>query len=62
MDTKTEHIMRPDEAAKYLGLTRSYLYSLLGNGVIDSRYERGKRLIRKSDLDRFLEARAKISF
>jgi excisionase family DNA binding protein len=45
--------MRPDQAAKYAGLSRVYLYALLSAEVIPSRYERGKRLIRREHLDQF---------
>lgn len=58
METKTtEEILRPDEAAKYLNMTRTYLYSLLGADVIPPKYERGKRLIKRADLDAFIESR-----
>ena len=50
-------VMRPDQAAQYVGINRTYFYSLLAHGVVPSRYERGRRLIRRDDLDAFREGR-----
>jgi excisionase family DNA binding protein len=55
-ETKIETVpdeMRPNEAARYAGLNRSYLYALLAAEVIPSRYDRGRRLIRRDHLDQF---------
>lgn len=49
--------MRPNEAAEYVGISRAYFYALLSSEVIPSKYTRGKRLIRREDLDRFIEQR-----
>jgi excisionase family DNA binding protein len=45
--------MRPDEAARYAGISRTYFFALLLAEVIPSRYERGKRLIRREHLNQF---------
>jgi excisionase family DNA binding protein len=50
--------MRPDEAAKYAGIARTYLFALLAHGVLPSRYERGRRLIRREELDKLIAQRA----
>ncbi len=50
--------MRPEEAARYVGEGRSYFFALLKHGVVPSRYERGRRLIKRQNLDKFLEQRS----
>jgi hypothetical protein len=52
--------LRPDDAARYVGISRTYLYALLAHEAISSRYERGARWIRCEDLDRLKVARGTV--
>lgn len=45
-----------EEAASYTGLSRSSLYRLIDDNTLPSIKLRGRRLIRRIDLDALLEA------
>lgn len=47
--------IRPTEAAKLCGISRSEFYRLLDEGEIPSRRHRGKRLVFLRDLQAWLE-------
>jgi excisionase family DNA binding protein len=61
MDTQTEPIPKRvysvEEAAGYLGISRSYMYDLLRAEAVRSFKVGRRRLIRAADLDAFCEAR-----
>ncbi len=50
--------LRPTEAAKYAGLSRSTLYTEISSGNIRSYRVKGCRLIDRLELDRFISAQA----
>lgn len=47
--------IRPTEAAKLCGISRSEMYRLLDEGEIPSRRHRGKRLVLVRDLHAWVE-------
>ncbi len=54
--TQTEYLMSPEELSKFLGLGRTYTYKLLSSGVIPSVRIGRLRKVRRSDVDKFVEA------
>ena len=46
-----------NESCSYVGIGRAYFYRLMGGGKIPSFNIGRRRLIRKADLDKFLEER-----
>jgi excisionase family DNA binding protein len=62
METAIERKHYPAEmdvplAATYLGVNTMYAYALVSTGVVPSRMEGRRRVVRKSDLDEFLAQR-----
>ncbi len=47
-----------ESSCRYLGISRPTLYRLMGQGAIPSFHIGRRRLLLKTDLDRFLEALA----
>jgi excisionase family DNA binding protein len=45
-------------AAEYLGLNFMYTYALISTEVLPSRMKDRRRVVKRTDLDRFLEERA----
>jgi excisionase family DNA binding protein len=56
-EERTEYLMSPEELAKFLGLGRTRTYELLSAGIIPSVRIGRLRKIRRTDVDRFVEAR-----
>jgi len=52
---RTEYLMSPEELAKFLGRTRTY--ELLSTGAIPSVRLGRLRKVRRTDVDKFVEAR-----
>ncbi len=46
---------RPEEAAEYLRVGRTTMYALLKRGVVPSVTEGRTRIIRRADLDAYIE-------
>lgn len=44
------------DAARYLGVSRTLLYSLLSSGALPSVKVGQRRLVRRADLERFVES------
>lgn len=55
-DERTEYLMSPEELSGFLGLGRTYTYQLLSSGVIPSVRIGRLRKVRRSDVDKFIEA------
>ena len=53
----TEQILTPEEVAAYLRLGRTTTYSLLSSGQIKSFKVGRRRLIRRRDVERFVDER-----
>ncbi len=47
-------IFRPEEAAQYLRVGRTTMYSLLKRGIIPSTTEGRTRLVRRVDIDAYI--------
>jgi excisionase family DNA binding protein len=48
---------RPEEAARYLRIGRSKMYTMISDGTIPCAIEGGLRIVRKADLDEFVAGR-----
>jgi excisionase family DNA binding protein len=59
MDKKTDarEVLTPEEVASYLRLGRTYTYGLLRTGALPSWKEGTRRLVRRSDVEAFVEQR-----
>jgi prophage regulatory protein len=57
---KDDRAVRPSEAARYLGISRSTLYELIARGLLEAPFPLGVRAVgwRHSTLDAYLERRA----
>lgn len=55
-----DRAVRPREAARYLGISRSTLYELVDRGLLEAPFPLGVRAVgwRQSTLDAYLERRA----
>ena len=53
----TEYLMSPDEVRQHLGLSRTYTFRLLTTGAIPCVRIGRLRKVRRSDLEKFIEAR-----
>ena len=53
----TEYLMSPDEVRQFLGLGRTSMYQLLATGAIPSVRIGRLRNVRRTDVDKFVEAR-----
>jgi len=51
-----EYLMSPEEVRQHLGLSRTYTYRLLSTGAIPCVRIGRLRKVRRSDLERFIEA------
>lgn len=51
-------LLTPEQAAEALGVGRTKLYGLMRTGSLPSVLVGGSRRVRRSDLDRFVDARA----
>lgn len=54
---RTEYLMSPEELARFLGLGRTWTYELLSAGAIPSVRIGRLRKVRRTDVDKFVEAR-----
>ena len=54
---QTEYLMGVEELAKFLGIGRTYAYRLLAEGEIPCARIGRLRRVRRTDVDRFVEAR-----
>jgi excisionase family DNA binding protein len=53
----TEYLMSPDEVRQHLGISRTYTFRLLTTGAIPCVRIGRLRKVRRSDLEKFIEAR-----
>lgn len=51
----TPEWLRPIGVVEYTGIGRTTIYSYISSGELPSRLVRGVRLIRRADVDKFLE-------
>ena len=49
------HLLKAEEVAKYLNVSRSFVYRLIQKGIIPSVYLGKSRRVRPEDLDNFIE-------
>ena len=56
-EERTEYLMSPGEVAKFLSLGRTRTYELLSAGIIPCVRIGRLRRVRRTDVDRFVEAR-----
>jgi excisionase family DNA binding protein len=54
---RTEYLMSSEELARFLGLGRTWTYELLSAGAIPSVRIGRLRKVRRTDVDKFVEAR-----
>ena len=58
METTVERMaLSVEQAAAYIGVKRATLYRLMGDGDIASFHVRARRLLLRSELDRFIDSR-----
>ena len=56
-EESTKYLMSPEEVRQHLGLSRTYTYRLLATGAIPCVRIGRLRKVRRTDLERFIEAR-----